>query len=79
MPRKYKRKPGVQPRVITWTEETLAAAIEEMQDKEISVNDISKRYGIPSRTLRRRYITQNIKKIPLGRYFYDLIWAPFEE
>lgn len=40
MPRKYKRKPGVQPRVITWTEETLAAAIEEMQDKEISVNDI---------------------------------------
>lgn len=67
MPRKYKRKTGVQPRVITWTEETLAAAIAEMQDRQISINDISRRHGIPSRTLRRRFATQNKKKIPLGK------------
>lgn len=35
MPRKYNRKAGVQPRVITWTEDTLAAAMAEMTNKSL--------------------------------------------
>lgn len=52
MPRKYKRKPGVVPRHISWTEDSLALAFEDLNKKQKSINEISRIYGISSRTLR---------------------------
>lgn len=66
MPRKYKRKPGVVPRKVTWTEEALKLAFEELQKKEKGVNEISRLYGVPSRTLRRRFLKKNTKIETLG-------------
>lgn len=67
MPRKYIRKVGAKPRGL-WTEENLLAASEEIREGKSSVNKISRQYGIPSRTLRRRFVSQNTKKLTLGSY-----------
>lgn len=68
MPRKYKRKPGVLPRNIEWTEENLRLAFQELEKNEKSVNEIARLYGIPSRTLRRRYEKKNDLLLTLGEY-----------
>ncbi|KAJ0180122.1 hypothetical protein K1T71_004713 [Dendrolimus kikuchii] len=67
MPRKYVRKVGAKPRGM-WTEEALLAAFEELRQKKCSINEISRQYGIPSRTLRRRFAKQDTKKITLGKH-----------
>lgn len=59
MPRKYKRKPGVVSHHINWTEDSLTLAFEELNKKQKSINEISRIYGISSRTLRRRYEKRN--------------------
>lgn len=66
MPRRYKRKEGVVPRHVDWTEESLLLAFEELDKKEKSVNEISRIYGISSRTLRRRYKNRNQKLLTQG-------------
>ncbi|CAH1972607.1 unnamed protein product [Acanthoscelides obtectus] len=53
MPRKYKRKEGVQVQVCFWTTESLQAAFDEMDKKTMGINQISRQFRIPSRTLRR--------------------------
>lgn len=65
MPRKYKRKPGVVPRNISWTEDGLALALEELRQKK-GINEISRIYGISSRTLRRRYENSNQQLLTQG-------------
>lgn len=65
MPRKYVRKGGVRPRGV-WTEDALKAAFEELRQNKCPLNEISRRYGIPSRTLRRRFAKQDTKKLTLG-------------
>lgn len=65
MPRKYVCKVDAQPRA-EWTEDALKAAFEELSLNQCSVNEISRRYGIPSRTLRRRFQKQDTQKITLG-------------
>jgi len=59
MPRKYKRKPGVVPRHISWTEDSLALAFEKLDKKQKGINEISRIYGISSRILRRWYEKRN--------------------
>lgn len=66
MPRKYKRKIGAPVRA-AWSEEALCKAFEEMDKGQVGVNEISRRYGIPSRTLRRRYAKKSCKKLTLGK------------
>lgn len=68
MPRKYKRKEGLQVRVCSWTIEQLQSAFEEIDKKTIGINEISRQFGIPSRTLRRRYAARNTAKLTLGMY-----------
>lgn len=67
MPRKYKRKPGVVPRHINWTEDSLALAFEDLNKKQKSINEISRIYGISSRTLRRRYEQRNQLLVTQGK------------
>jgi hypothetical protein len=68
MPRTYKRKEGVRPRVCSWTTEQLQSAFDEMDKKTMGINEISRQFGIPSRTLRRRYAAKNTTKLTLGMY-----------
>lgn len=66
MPRKYKRKEGVRARVCSWTTEQLQSAFDEMDRNTMGINEISRQFGIPSRTLRRRYAAKNTTKQTLG-------------
>lgn len=66
MPRKDVRKQNIKPRA-AWREEDLRTAINKIKSKELSINSASKRYNIPSRTLRRRLESNNLKKITLGK------------
>lgn len=66
MPRKYKRKIGAPVRA-AWSEEDLCKAFGEMDKGQVGVNEISRRYGIPSRTLRRRYAKKSCEKLTLGK------------
>jgi hypothetical protein len=61
MPRTYKRKEGVRPRVCSWTTEQLKSAFDEIDKKTMGLNEISQsqQFGIPSRTLRRCYAAKN--------------------
>ncbi|KAM3963687.1 uncharacterized protein ACR2FA_002210 [Aphomia sociella] len=68
MPRKYKRKEGVRARVCSWTTEQLQSAFDEMDKKTMGINEISRQFGIPSRTLRRRYGAKNTTKLTLGKH-----------
>lgn len=65
MPRKYVRKVGASPRG-EWTEDALGEAFEEMRQNKHGLNEISRRYGIPARTLKRRFVKQDTKKLTLG-------------
>lgn len=65
MPCKTSRKMSVRTRC-TWTQESLRNAIEEMKKNRLGINAISRRFGIPSRTLRRRFANKNIEKVALG-------------
>lgn len=67
MPRKYQRKAGVVPRHINWTEESLGLAFKELDKKEKGINEISRIYGISSRTLRRRYEKKNQQLLTQGK------------
>lgn len=69
MPRKYKRKPGVVPRNINWTVESLVLAIEELKQKKRGINEIAREYGISARTLRRRYEKSNQQLLTQGIFF----------
>ncbi|KAL3289044.1 hypothetical protein HHI36_003487 [Cryptolaemus montrouzieri] len=64
MPRKYKRKIGAPVRA-AWSEEALCKAFGEMDKGQVGVNEISRRYGIPSRTLRRQYAKKSCEKLTL--------------
>lgn len=66
MPRKYIRKVGARPRA-EWTQDALIAALDEMSKGILRINEISRKYGIPSRTLRRRFANKNIEKKTLGK------------
>lgn len=66
MPRKYKRKPGVVPRNINWTEENLVLAIEELRQKKRGINEIAREYGISARTLKRRCENGNQQLLTQG-------------
>ncbi|RVE47494.1 hypothetical protein evm_007905 [Chilo suppressalis] len=68
MPRKYKRKAGVRARVCSWTTEQLQSAFDEMDRSTMGINAISRQFGIPSRTLRRRYAARNTTKQTLGKH-----------
>lgn len=68
MPRKYKRKAGVQARVVSWTADKLQPAFNEMDKGIMGINEISRLFGIPSRTLRRRYAAQNKTQLTLGKH-----------
>ncbi|VVD01881.1 unnamed protein product, partial [Leptidea sinapis] len=67
MPRKYKRKIGAPVRA-AWSEEALCKAFGEMDKGQVGVNEISRRYGIPSLNLRRRYAKKNCEKLTLGKH-----------
>ncbi|KAL3287968.1 hypothetical protein HHI36_002424 [Cryptolaemus montrouzieri] len=67
MPRKYRRKIGTPVRA-AWSEEALCKAFGEMDKGQVGVNEISRRYGIPSRTLRRRYAKKSCEKLTLGKH-----------
>ncbi|XP_022829248.1 uncharacterized protein LOC111358362 [Spodoptera litura] len=67
MPRKYIRKVGVRSRA-EWTQEALIAAMDEISRGILGINEISRRYGIPSRTLRRRFANKNTEKLTLGKH-----------
>lgn len=69
MPRKYKRKEGVRARICSWTTEQLQSAFDEMDRNTMGINEISRQFGIPSRTLRRRYAAKkNTTKQTLGMF-----------
>ncbi|CAB3236377.1 unnamed protein product [Arctia plantaginis] len=68
MPRKYKRKEGVRARVCSWTTEQLQSAFDEMDRNTMGINEISRQFGIPPRTLRRRYTAKNTTKQTLGKH-----------
>ncbi|CAH1962709.1 unnamed protein product [Acanthoscelides obtectus] len=68
MPRKYKRKEGVQVRVCFWTTESLQAAFDEIDKKTMGINEISHQFGIPSSILRRRYAVKNKTKLTMGKH-----------
>lgn len=67
MPRKYKRKAGVRARVVSWTTEQLQPAFDEIEKNILGINEISRKFGIPSRTLRRRYAVKNKSQLTLGK------------
>lgn len=64
MPTEYKRKPGSTRG--NWSEQSLKEAITRIEAGEIGVNEAARYYGIPSRTLRRRKMSGNHNKLPLG-------------
>ncbi|CAG9570762.1 unnamed protein product [Danaus chrysippus] len=67
MPHKYKRKIEAPDRA-RWSKEALCKAFMELDKGQVGLNEISRRYGIPSRTLRRRYYNEyNYEKITLGQ------------
>lgn len=66
MPRKYIRKQNIKPRA-TWSEADLKTAIGKVKSKELGINEASRRYQIPSRTLRRRMNLNLTKKVTLGK------------
>ncbi|XP_074040776.1 uncharacterized protein [Leptinotarsa decemlineata] len=69
MPRNYKRKEGVRARVCSWTTENLLqSAFDEMEKKTMGINEISRQFEIPSRTLRRRYAARKSTKLTLGKH-----------
>ncbi|KAI4467122.1 helix-turn-helix psq domain [Holotrichia oblita] len=49
-----------------WSEESLRQAIENVSSKQMGVNEASREFGIPSKTLRRRLASGKLKT-PLGR------------
>ena len=51
-----------------WSEESLAQAMAAVKEKKMGVNEASRQYGIPSRTLRRRIVKNSTKKLGLGPY-----------
>ncbi|KAJ8891853.1 hypothetical protein PR048_004407 [Dryococelus australis] len=65
MPRKYKRKERCFPRG-EWAEGKLAEAIRRVKVGDIGINDAAKYFSIPSRTLRRKLSSMDIKKHGLG-------------
>lgn len=66
MPRKYVRKVGARPRGM-WSEDALNLAFEELKENK-KLMEVARRYGIPPRTLRRRFQKQDAKKLTLGGY-----------
>lgn len=71
MPRKYVRKVGASPRG-EWTEDALREAFEEIST--CGLNEISaRRYGIPARTLKRRFVKQDTTKLTLGTLYIKII------
>ncbi|KAJ8938481.1 hypothetical protein NQ318_007117 [Aromia moschata] len=66
MPRKYVRKLSAAPRA-QWTEKDLGNAITHVTNKSMGVNEASRVFNIPSRTLRRRISSGNHKKISCGK------------
>ncbi|XP_043470210.1 MFS-type transporter clz9-like [Leptopilina heterotoma] len=67
MPRIYKRKVGVVPRTVTWTEEALTKAIKAIESNSMKTKTAAKQFGIPSRTLRRRLKNADLTKHNLGK------------
>uniref|UniRef100_A0A1B6D767 HTH CENPB-type domain-containing protein n=1 Tax=Clastoptera arizonana TaxID=38151 RepID=A0A1B6D767_9HEMI len=65
MPTKYKRKANAAVRG-KWSEAQLKAALKRLEEGDISINRAASYYEIPPRTLRRRKLTGNDKKTPLG-------------
>lgn len=65
MPTRYKRKQTTKPRK-RWREEHLVAAIQAINSGEIGINEASRTFGVPSRTIRRRRTTGITKDLPLG-------------
>lgn len=65
MPRKYVRKLGAKPRR-QWTTENLQEAIKRLTDGEIGLREASRYYGIPTRTLKRRWVANDVTEKPLG-------------
>ncbi|KAG5867493.1 hypothetical protein JTB14_004426 [Gonioctena quinquepunctata] len=59
---------GVVPRHINWTEDSSTLAFEEPNEKQKSINEISRIYGMSSRTLRRRYEKRNQLLVTQGKY-----------
>lgn len=66
MPRKYKRKCNCIHQRGQWTTENLHEALRRLDAGEIGVNEASRIYGIPSRTLRRRRQTGIYSHLPQG-------------
>lgn len=66
MPRKYTRKPTAPPRR-QWTIENLKAAINRLKAGDIGLREASRYYGIPTRTLKRRWDTMDTTEKSLGR------------
>ncbi|XP_035432885.2 uncharacterized protein LOC118264478 [Spodoptera frugiperda] len=64
MPNKYQRK-AIATRGC-WSEDSLKAAINSLKNGEMSVYRAAIIYGIPRKTLERRYKTNNDKKGPMG-------------
>lgn len=54
MPRIYKRKEGVTPRIPTWTEESIRKAAKAVESNTMRLKAAAKAFGIPPRTLGRR-------------------------
>ncbi|CAB3262209.1 unnamed protein product [Arctia plantaginis] len=67
MPSKYVRKAGASPRG-EWTEDALREAFEEIRQNKYGLNEISRRYGIPARTLKRRFAKQDTTKLTLWKH-----------
>lgn len=67
MPRKYKRKPGVNPRERKWTKNDLEAALVDLDRNISGINEISRIFNIPPRTLRRRQKSRNTDMVSLGK------------
>ncbi|KAJ4436168.1 hypothetical protein ANN_18798, partial [Periplaneta americana] len=59
MPTVYKRKNDARGR---WTEDDLKRAIDAVRENKMGVNEASRNFDIPSRTLRRRMTSSNYKK-----------------
>lgn len=64
MPRKYIRKTNRG----SWSQENLELAIQSVTEESLSINQASKLYNIPNRTLRRRIKANNSTKLTLGKH-----------
>ncbi|CAH2006754.1 unnamed protein product [Acanthoscelides obtectus] len=51
-----------------WTEQSLKAAISSVKNGEMTICSASKSYGVPRKTLERRYKCENDKKGPMGQF-----------